>query len=107
MSSGLRRLRLIAILCVRIELRAKKPDLPSSSRSCRTVVRGGERSEASGISSMPTTLISPGTDSPLPISSVYTPDAITSLPQMMAVAPLFKKLSIYDWIILIVDKELA
>nr|WP_172727056.1 hypothetical protein [Roseburia inulinivorans] len=47
--------------------------------------------EEIGMSSNPTTLISSGTRKPRSLHSVITPDAIRSLPQMIAVAPAPKK----------------
>jgi hypothetical protein len=58
---------------------------PSSVKSCRTVVSGGEKYAASGRSSKPTTLTSPGTDRPDSRNAWIRPRAIWSFAANTAV----------------------
>jgi len=58
---------------------------PSSTKSWRTVVSGGDRYSASGMSSNPTTLTSPGTSTPCSCSARSMPSACWSFAQNTAV----------------------
>ena len=58
---------------------------PSSPKSWRTVVSGGRKYADSGMSSNPTTLMSPGTRRPCSASARSSPSAMWSFPQNTAV----------------------
>ena len=61
---------------------------PTSVKSWWTVVSGGVRNAASGMSSKPTTDTSSGTGRPASCNARNTPSAIWSLPAKTAVMPL-------------------
>jgi hypothetical protein len=60
---------------------------PASAAGSLIVVSAGATMVAMGTSSKPTTLTSPGTDIPRPVSPEMTPNAIWSLKAMTADAP--------------------
>lgn len=65
--------------------------LPSSPNACRTVVSGGQKCPASGMSSKPTTLTSRGTSKPASRNACMSPSAIWSLDEKTALNPRFPR----------------